>query len=263
MKLVASTSSSTLKNVTMGSHRQGAVISNPKVVTKHVRQIPLLSLINEDITTVMKNDPAARTKLEVVFCYPGLHAIWAHRVNNRLWHGNHKLTARLLSQLARTLTGIEIHPGAEIGRRFFIDHGMGVVIGETAVIGDDVTVYQGVTLGGTGKQQGKRHPTIGNQVVVGAGARVLGNIRIGNNVNIGASSVVLKDMPNDVTVVGVPGRIVRARSTARTGSTEPLRYSTTRIMAQDDARQHTADRHKGEETRVQASITLPKLEFEI
>ena len=233
---------------------------NPKIKTPTaVRDIPLLQLINEDIDAVLKNDPAARSRLEVVLCYPGLHAVWAHRVNNRLWHKGHHLTARFMSQLARNLTGIEIHPGAEIGRRFFIDHGMGVVIGETTVVGNDVTLYQGVTLGGTGKEKGKRHPTLGNNVVVGAGARVLGNIRIGNNVNIGASSVVLKTMPDYATVVGVPGRVVKTRSPF---SNAPLRTVTphNRVIAHDDS--HSP--HGGINPSVQASQTTPQhLEFDI
>jgi serine O-acetyltransferase len=146
--------------------------------------------------------------LEVVLCYSGLHALWFYRVNHWLWKHGMRVLARWLSQVARLLTGIEIHPGAQIGKRLFIDHGMGVVVGETTIIGDEVTIYQGVTLGGTGKEQGKRHPTIGNGVVIGAGSRVLGNIEIGNNSRIGAGSVVLRSVPDDSTVVGVPGHII-------------------------------------------------------
>lgn len=164
--------------------------------------------VREEITTVLERDPAARTWLEVVLCYPGLHAVWAHRFTHWLWHRRLKLLARLLSQWARLLTGIEIHPGAEIGSRLFIDHGMGVVIGETAVVGDDVTIFQGVTLGGTGKRNGKRHPTLRNNVVVGAGAQVLGNITVGENSRVGAGSVVLTDVPDNSTIVGVPGHII-------------------------------------------------------
>ena len=162
----------------------------------------------DDIQSVMQRDPAARTRLEVFLCYPGLHAVWMHRLNHWLWKRGYIVLARFLSQIARFFTGIEIHPGATIGKRLFIDHGMGVVIGETAEVGDDVTLYQGITLGGTGKEQGKRHPTIENGVVVGAGARILGNITIGKDSQIGASSVVLANIPPNATVVGVPGRVV-------------------------------------------------------
>lgn len=156
----------------------------------------------------MDRDPAAKSKLEVVLCYPGLHAIWAHRFNHWLWNCNFMLLARWFSQVARMMTGIEIHPGAQIGSRLFIDHGMSVVIGETSIVGDDVTIYQGTTLGGTGKEKLKRHPTIGDGVVIGAGARILGNIRVGHNSRVGAGSVVLRDVPDGSTVVGVPGHII-------------------------------------------------------
>lgn len=164
--------------------------------------------LKEDIRVVFERDPAARSVLEVILCYPGFHAILLHRVAHWLYRRRLKLLARIISQINRFLTGIEIHPGAKIGRGLFIDHGMGVVIGETAEIGDNVTIYQGVTLGGTGKEKGKRHPTIGNNVVISTGAKVLGNITIGDNVKIGAGSVVLKDVPPNCTVVGVPGKIV-------------------------------------------------------
>lgn len=164
--------------------------------------------MREDVRSILEHDPAARSVLEVLLCYSGLHALWFHRVNHWLWVRDFRLLARWLSQVARLLTAIEIHPGAEIGHRLFIDHGMGVVIGETSIVGDDVTLYQGVTLGGTGKEQGKRHPTIGNGVVIGAGARVLGNIRVGDNSRVGAGSVVLRDVPDNSTIVGVPGHIV-------------------------------------------------------
>ena len=164
--------------------------------------------IQEDIQTVLERDPAARTPLETVLCYPGLHAIWMHRLNHRLWQAGWKTPARFLAYWTRTLTGIEIHPAAHIGRRFFIDHGMGVVIGETTVIGDNVLLYQQVTLGGTGKKRDKRHPTLEDNVVVGAGAKILGNITIGAGSQIGAGSVVVKDIPSDCTVVGIPGRII-------------------------------------------------------
>jgi serine O-acetyltransferase len=170
--------------------------------------VSMLSCMREDIAAVLDSDPAATSKLEIVLLYSGLHALWGYRFHHQLWIHGWRFSARLLSQWARLITGIEIHPGAEIGRRFFVDHGMGVVIGETTIIGDDVTIYQGVTLGGTGKETGKRHPTIGNHVVIGAGARVLGNITIGEECRIGAGSVVLRDVPDHSTVVGVPGHIV-------------------------------------------------------
>jgi serine O-acetyltransferase len=168
----------------------------------------LLSLIREDVAHVMEHDPAAKSRLEVLLCYAGLHAVWFYRINHWLWNHHFFLLARWLSQVARLLTGIEIHPGAKIGRRLFIDHGMGVVVGETATVGDDVTLYQGVTLGGTGKEQGKRHPTIADNVVVGGGAKILGHITVGKNCRIGAGSVVLRSVPDDSTVVGVPGHII-------------------------------------------------------
>ncbi|MFZ3342842.1 MAG: serine O-acetyltransferase [Terriglobales bacterium] len=168
----------------------------------------MLSHIREDVVAVLDRDPAARSRLEVYLCYSGLHAVWLHHLNHWLWEHGFLLLARWLSQVGRLLTAIEIHPGATIGRRLFIDHGLGVVIGETAVIGDDVTLYQGVTLGGTGKERGKRHPTILDNVVVGDGAKILGNIVVGRNCRIGAGSVVLRDVPDDSTVVGVPGHIV-------------------------------------------------------
>jgi serine O-acetyltransferase len=164
--------------------------------------------LKEDIACVFERDPAARTGFEVFTTYPGLHAVLAHRLTHRLWKRNLKWLARVLSNLARLFTGIEIHPGAVIGRRFFIDHGMGVVIGETAVIGDDCTLYHGVTLGGTTWQKGKRHPTLGRDVVVGAGAKVLGPLLIGDGVRIGSNAVVVKSVPAGATVVGVPGRII-------------------------------------------------------
>src|SRR6201982_1996116 len=168
----------------------------------------LLSLIREDVTNVMEHDPAAKSRLEVFLCYSGLHAVWFYRVNHWLWNHRLFLLGRFLSQIARWLTGIEIHPGAKIGRRLFIDHGLGGVIGESAIVGDDVTLYQGVTLGGTGKELGKRHPTIEDSVVVGSGAKILGNITVGRNCRIGAGSVVLRNVPEDSTVVGVPGHII-------------------------------------------------------
>ena len=168
----------------------------------------IADLIREDVSTVMERDPAAKSRLEVYLCYSGLHAVWFYRINHWLWQHGFLLLARWLSQVARLLTGIEIHPGATIGRRLFIDHGLGVVIGETAIVGDDVTLYQGVTLGGTGKEHGKRHPTIDDNVVIGGGAKVLGNITVGRNSRIGAGSVVLRNVPEHSTVVGVPGHII-------------------------------------------------------
>jgi len=161
------------------------------------------------IRSVLERDPAARNALEVLLCYPSVHAILWHRVSHFLWKKHFKLLARLISQLTRAFTGIEIHPGATIGDGFFIDHGVGVVIGETTEIGDNVTIYQGVTLGGTGKDTGKRHPTIGNNVTIGSGAKVLGPFKVGDNSKIGAGSVVLKEVPENSTVVGIPGRIVK------------------------------------------------------
>ncbi len=164
--------------------------------------------IKEDIQTVFERDPAAQSWVEVLLCYPGIHALIAHRMAHYLHGHRYFLLARLISQISRFFTGIEIHPGAKIGRRFFIDHGTGVVIGETAEIGDDVTLFQGVTLGGTGKEKGKRHPTIGNGVMVSTGAKVLGSIQVGDNAKIGAGAVVLQNVPPNTTVVGVPGRVV-------------------------------------------------------
>ncbi len=175
----------------------------------------MFSRLKEDIQTVFRDDPAARSYLEVLFCYPGLHAIWLHRIAHWLWNHHLKFLARLLSHINRFLTGIEIHPGAKIGRRVFIDHGMGVVIGETAEVGDDVLIYQGVVLGGTSKEKKKRHPTIKDRVVIGAGAIVLGDITIGDGAKIGSGSVVIKDVPSGATVVGVPGRVVQDVRRAR------------------------------------------------
>ncbi len=169
----------------------------------------MFGTIREQIDTVFRRDPAARSVTEIVLCYPGFHAVVLHRVAHRIYGAGWFTLARIVSQLSRTLTGIEIHPGARIGRRFFIDHGMGVVIGETAEIGDDVLLYQGVTLGGTGKDTGKRHPTLGNGVVIGTGAAILGNIRIGDHSKVGAGSVVVRPVPDHSTVVGIPGRVVR------------------------------------------------------
>jgi len=168
----------------------------------------IIDRIKEDIETVFREDPAARSLLEVLLCYPGLHAIWNYRIAHWFWKYNIKLLARYFSHLGRFFYGIEIHPGATIGRRFFIDHGMGVVIGETTEIGEDVLIYQGVVLGGVSHEKQKRHPTIGDKVVVGAGAILLGPITIGNEARIGAGSVVVRDVPDGATAVGVPGRII-------------------------------------------------------
>ncbi|MDX5474119.1 MAG: serine O-acetyltransferase [Bacillaceae bacterium] len=165
-------------------------------------------MLKEDIQVIFEQDPAARSYFEVILTYSGLHAIWAHRLAHSLYKRKLFFLARSVSQISRFFTGIEIHPGAKIGRKFFIDHGMGVVIGETCEIGDNVTVYQGVTLGGTGKEKGKRHPTLHDNALIAAGAKVLGNITIGENSKVGAGSVVLKDVPKNSTVVGIPGKIV-------------------------------------------------------
>ncbi len=167
--------------------------------------------LREDIRIIFERDPAARSTLEVLTAYPGLHAVSLHRLSHRLWGWRWYWVARVLSHVGRWFTGIEIHPGAVIGRRFFIDHGMGVVIGETAVIGDDCTLYHGVTLGGTTWKKGKRHPTLGNNVVVGAGAKILGPILVGDNARVGSNSVVVRDVPAGATVVGIPGRIIAGK----------------------------------------------------
>ena len=168
----------------------------------------MLARLREDIAVVFERDPAARTTWEVLTCYPGLHAIFVHRLSHALWNAHFKWLARFISHLGRWLTGIEIHPGATIGRRFFIDHGMGVVIGETSEIGDDCTLYHGVTLGGTTWNKGKRHPTLLSNVVVGAGAKILGPITIGNGAKVGSNAVVVKDVPEGATAVGIPARLV-------------------------------------------------------
>jgi serine O-acetyltransferase len=177
-----------------------------------VRQ--MFRTIKEQIETIFREDPAAKSVVEILLCYPGFHAIVLHRLAHRLYRAGCPLVPRVISQISRFFTGIEIHPGATIGRRFFIDHGMGVVIGETTEIGDDCLLYQGVTLGGTGNEKGKRHPTLGNNVVVGTGAKVLGNIRIGDSVKVGAGSVVVHPVPDHSTVVGIPGKVVRTRAEA-------------------------------------------------
>ncbi|MCK9572195.1 MAG: serine O-acetyltransferase [Candidatus Omnitrophica bacterium] len=180
------------------------------ILAVFVLKVSLISLLfYSDIRAAQGKDPAAKSFLEVLFLYPGVHALVYYRIGHFLYRMRLFFLARLLSQFARFATGIEIHPGAQIGKKFFIDHGMGVVIGETAIIGDGVLLYQGVTLGGTGLEKGKRHPTIGDNVVIGAGAKVLGNIVVGDNSYIGANAVVIKDVPADSTVVGVPGRITK------------------------------------------------------
>lgn len=174
----------------------------------------MMSAILRDIQSVKERDPAARSTVEVLLCYPGLHAVWAHRITHWLWHHHGKLAARFLAEAARKMTGVEIHPGAVLGNNLFIDHATGVVIGETAEVGDNVTIYHGVTLGGTSLDAVKRHPTVGNNVTIGAGAKVLGNITIGDDSQIGANSVVVKPVPPGAVVVGVPGQIVGRGATA-------------------------------------------------
>lgn len=194
--------------------------------TERRRYMNIFKIIGEDIRAVKERDPAAPNSFVIWLTYPGLHAHWSHVVEHWLWTKLHlKSLARISSQVTRFLTGVEIHPAALIGRRFFIDHAMGVIIGETAEVGDDVTLYQGVTLGGTGNETGKRHPTIGNNVLVGVGASVLGNITIGDNSKIGGGAVVVDDVPPNCTVVGIPGRVV-------------VRDGTRVICEQRDAQQH-------------------------
>jgi serine O-acetyltransferase len=171
-------------------------------------------MLIQDIQTIQMRDPAAKSWLEVLFCYPGLHAIWFHRVAHPLYKRGIPFIPRFISHLSRFLTGVEIHPGATLGKGVFIDNGIGIVIGETAIVGDNVLLYQGVTLGGTGKDSGKRHPTVGKNAIIGAGAKILGNIQIGNNARISAGSVVLRDIPPNRTVVGVPGRIIDCQNPA-------------------------------------------------
>src|SRR5471032_3355814 len=173
--------------------------------------------LREDIQSVFHRDPAARNAFEVLTCYPGMHAIWIHRLSGALWGMGWKWLARVVSNFGRWLTGIEIHPGAKVGRRFFIDHGMGIVIGETAEIGDDVTLYKGVTLGGTTWNKGKRHPTLGNGVVLGAGAKILGPITIGDRARVGSNAVVVKDVPPGATAIGIPARIIAEQAGDKAG----------------------------------------------
>lgn len=187
--------------------------------------IDMFKTIRQDIDCILERDPAARNRLEVITSYPGLHAIWFHRFAHRLWIWKLRLPARWISQISRWLTGIEIHPGARIGPRFFVDHGMGVVIGETAEIGADVTLYHGVTLGGVSSEPGKRHPTLGDGVVVGAGAKVLGAITIGKNTRIGANAVVVRDVLPGMVVVGIPGKPIRREGPEPTGHHPDLAHN--------------------------------------
>lgn len=204
-----------------------------------------------ELDAALSRDPAARSRWEVLLLYPGVHVLVCHRLAHRLWRRRVPFLPRLISQLARALTGIEIHPGATIGRGLFIDHGMGVVIGETAVVGANVTLFQGVTLGGTGKQTGKRHPTIGDNVVVGGGAKVLGNLTIGDNVQIGANAVVIRDVPANSVVVGVPGRIVRHEGRAfpginldHTALPDPLAQALEKLQHEIDLIEDQLKRHR-------------------
>ncbi|MHA0857658.1 serine O-acetyltransferase EpsC [Paenibacillus sp. CMAA1364] len=206
--------------------------------------------MKSDIQAVFENDPAARGLFEVIFTYSGLHAIWAQRISHMFYRRRWFTLARVISQASRFMTGIEIHPGATIGKRLFIDHGMGVVIGETCEIGDDVVIYQGVTLGGTGKEKGKRHPTIGNNVVIASGAKVLGSFTVGDQSNIGANSVVLKEVPPNSTVVGIPGKIVKkdGRRIDRLSHQlpDPVRDAMQLLEGQIDALRHELERVKQE-----------------
>ncbi len=201
---------------------------SPAVLSPTVRaeKRGMFGTLRRDIASVFERDPAARSVLEVLLLYPGLHAIWGHRLSHWLWTHRLKLLGRWVSQLTRNLTGIEIHPGAIIGSGFFIDHGMGVVIGETAEVGEDVTLYHGVTLGGTSLNKGKRHPTLGDRVVVGAGAKVLGAITIGEDTRIGANAVVVKSMPSNSVVIGVPGQVVRRSLPHHAGDAPDLNHTT-------------------------------------
>src|SRR3984885_6652541 len=224
----------------------------------------LPSLIREDVATVLERDPAAKSRLEIYLCYAGLHAVWIYRINHRLWNHGFLLLGRWLSQVARFLTGIEIHPGAQIGRRLFIDHGLGVVIGETAVVGEDVTLYQGVTLGGTGKEHGKRHPTLLDNVVVGGGAKILGNITVGHNCRIGAGSVVLRNVPDDSTVVGVPGHIIfregkRVVITDPTQINDPLSEALAAVAAEVNKLAERVRQLEGAEGREPVSASMQRI----
>lgn len=213
--------------------------------------------MKEDMDNVFEQDPAARTYLEVFLTYSGLHAIWAHRIAHAFYKRRFYFIARVISQLSRFLTGIEIHPGAKIGRKFFIDHGMGVVIGETCEIGDNVTIYQGVTLGGTGKEKGKRHPTIKDNVLIATGAKVLGSITIGENSKVGAGSVVLRDVPANSTVVGIPGKVVVQngkrvnRDLDHHKLPDPIMDRLTKMQQEIDALKDELEKLKGDESSCQ------------
>ena len=205
----------------------------------------IAGLFREEIQAAFDRDPAATNFFEVILTYSGLHALVFYRIAHRLHFWKIPFLPRFISQLGRAFTGIEIHPGAKIGRRFFIDHGMGVVIGETAELGDDVTLYQGVTLGGTGKERGKRHPTLGNNVVVGTGAKILGNIKIGDHAQIGANAVVIRDVPPHSTVVGVPGRVVKTKGQSfpginldHTNLPDPIAQALEKLQHEIDAIEH-------------------------
>ena len=209
-------------------------------------------MIHEEIKVILERDPAARSFWEILLCYPGLHAVINHRLAHYFYQKKFFFLARLVSQLSRFFTGIEIHPGAKIGQGLFIDHGSGVVIGETAEIGDNVTLYQGVTLGGTGKERGKRHPTIGNNVTISAGAKLLGGFRVGDNVKIGGGSVVLDEVPDDCTVVGVPGRIVKRNGVNVTDQKPDLNQAMPDPVS--DALREMQQRIEELEARLQASL---------
>lgn len=219
-------------------------------------RVGALARLGEDVRAVLERDPAARGMLEVVLCYPGLHALVLHRVAHRLWRWGLKLAARVLSHLNRTVTGVEIHPAARIGRRVFIDHGMGVVVGETAEVGDGVTLYQGVTLGGTSLKRGKRHPTIGDGVVVGAGAKVLGALSVGAGARIGAGAVVVRDVPAGSTVVGLAGRVLDRDGRAEN---EPLSVDLTESRGDHHVRvlEVLVERVQELETRVNGTRSAP------
>lgn len=230
-------------------------------------KLSVWALVREDIRTARDRDPASPSAFMVALSYQGVHAVWYHRVANRLWRAGRRNIARLLSQLARRRTGIEIHPGAQIGRRLFIDHGMGVVIGETAELGENVTLYQGVVLGGTGKEKGKRHPTIGNNVVIATGAAVLGSFRVGDNARIGAGSVVLSEVPPNSTVVGIPGRIVKENGRRvdvidldHANLPDPLERVFRGMQRQIDALETRVRQLEGQLRDVNAGFVLPAAE---
>jgi len=218
--------------------------------------------LREDVEVVFEQDPAARSYLEVILTYSGLHAIWSHRFAHVLFNRKLFFLARVISQVSRFFTGIEIHPGAKIGRRFFIDHGMGVVIGETCEIGDNVTIYQGVTLGGTGKEKGKRHPTIKDNVLIATGAKVLGSITVGENSKIGGGSVVLKEVPPNSTVVGIPGRVVIqdgrriTRDLNHCDMPDPVADRFKEMQNDLDKLMHELEELKGERIKINGHSTL-------